>query len=644
MAELSSDFKELVRSQTEIVGLIGESLTLQSRGRDFVALCPFHNDTNPSMVVYPDRQTFRCWACQQGGDVFTWVMEREGLGFFEALKLLADRAHLEMPERSEGEVRQQAKKEEIYAALKWAELQFHEFFLKSQDAQDARDYISSRGYSDETVEQFRIGYHIDDWNWLQRRARGQFSAEVLMQAQLIRPQDDRPGHSDYFVDRVVWPIHDERKRTVAFGGRLIPGHKERGGKYFNSKESIVFQKSRVLYGLPFARDAIKERGAIVVVEGYADCVACHQFGVRNTVAGMGTALSEQQCQRLKAFAPKIVLNYDADQAGQDAAAKVVGRLLGQSVDLRVLSLPDGMDPDDFLAANGKEAFEQLIDRAPEAWEFRLEYEIKQNGNTSVDSQERVLNEMLTLLAQVPGLRGTAREDLILGRLSSRLRMQEISVRNQMDRMRSRSNQTSSPMVKVDPAAERETRETRIEFHRGTLSKDDKLESELLEILFVQPELAERARQEVGVDDFQNSHLKMLLQIVYDLVELSEEPTFDRVTLEIEESELKGLAVWVADQAHLKGVAQKLADPDFLVSSVSGILSDGKDADGKQNDTSETDVPGFFRENLNRLKWRREELSHQAYLNRQAMAAGEGEDDPLAKLKRATAFHRKRVSR
>ncbi len=620
--ELSSDFKELVRSRTEIVSLIGESLTLQpiAGGREFQALCPFHPDHNPSMRVYPDRQTFRCWVCDVGGDVFTWAMKHENLEFIDALKMLAERAHLEMPNRSDRQVEQQAKKEEVLAALKWAELQFHEVFKSDPAAKDARDYIASRGYSAETIDQFRIGCQPGGFDWIQNRARGQFSNDVLEAASLITPRREGSGYTDFFIDRVVWPIHDERKRTVAFGGRQIPGHPEFGGKYKNSGDTIVFYKSRVLYGLPYARDAIKDRKAIVVVEGYADCVACHQAGIRNVVAGMGTALTDLQCQRLKAFAPKIVLTYDSDDAGQLAAARAVGMLLGQSVDLRVLTLPDGKDPDDFLKSDGPEAFERLVDQAPEAWEFRLGFEIQKTGVETVDAQERVLNEMTTLLAGVPGLRGTAREDLILGRLATRLRMQEGTVRSQLQRARSQEQRSARPVQRVDRAeqggAEAVQPEEKIEFHRRPLSKDDRLEAELIEVLLTEPQLAEEARLHIGPDDFLNPHLRLLVEFILDVVELGEIPTFDRVTLEMESNELKSLAIWLSDEARLKGVERKLLD-------------------------TEAEGGGLFQQLLDRMKWRREELSHQAALQRPA--AGDEKQDAIAKLQQIADFHRKRFS-
>lgn len=688
--ELSSDFKELVRSRTDIVGLISESTTLipERGGAEYKCLCPFHDDTNPSMRVYPDRQSFRCWVCDEGGDIFTWAMKREALSFPDALRMLAERVHLEMPAQSPKQAADRAKKDELYAVLKWAEVQFHDCFLKSPEAKDARDYIASRGYSPETIEEFRLGYHPEDWDWLQRKAKSQFSTEALQQSQLIRKQDDRPGYSDYFVDRVLFPIHDERRRTVAFGGRLIPGHKERGGKYFNSKESTVFHKSRVLFGLPHAREAIGAKKSVLVVEGYADCVACHQFGVRNVVATLGTALTEMHCNRLKAFSRKVVMVYDGDQAGQDAAARAVGKLIGQSLDLRVLSLADGADPDDYLKQHGAEAFEALVEKAPEAWEFRFNYEVNKYGLDSIHSRETVLTEILGLLAGAPDLKGTAREEMILGRLASRLALSQSAINNELNRLRKQNrswtqkpafsnqpfqkqqpeppaqfnkpqfNQQTTPSQPAvtepnfpvfsgeedsegpppdlfehsgsapsdnsvqniqQPAREAPAtwQESKIDFHRRPLSKNDRMECELLEILFTEPELAEQTRQEIGVDDFQNPHLRDVLQFIYDVVELGEVPLFPRVTLEMEErNELKGLSVWLADQARAKGIEHKLRE----------------NTDGGEST--------LHQQVIDSLKWRREELSHKAEFQKQSMKGGEA--DALTLLQKAAAFHQKRV--
>ena len=617
----SSDLKELVRSRTELVSLVAESLTLIPRSGHFVGLCPFHDDKNPSMVVYPDRQSFKCWSCQEGGDAFTWVMKRENLSFPEALKILADRAHIELPKFSDKDAEDNRQKSNLYEVLKWAELQFHDYFLKSTDAdaEVAREYVRKRGYTDETIKRFRLGYHPTDWEWIQRRAQKTFGMEQLVDARLVGERDNSAGHYDYFVDRVLWPIHDERARTVAFGGRVIPGRERpNSGKYFNSPESAVFHKSKILYGLPEARDAIGKEKTVLVVEGYADCVACHQYGVQNTVATLGTALTDIQCSRLKAFAPKIVLSFDADDAGQNAAAKAVGMLLGQSVDLRVLSIPQGKDPDEFLKANGAEAFRELIRNAQEAWEFRLDWEAKTKGADGVNGREQILTAMLGLLATVPNLEGSSREALILGRVASRLRLPETEVRNQLQQFRIKGA-AARPVRIAQPVEDDAAPRRVIAFHKKTMLKDDKLESEFLEVLFVQPQLAEVAQREIGVADFLNEHLRELLNVIYDLLELGEEPTLERVTLHLEDNDLKSLAIWISDQAGLKNIEKKL-----------GEIENGE--------------PKLFRQNVTHLKWRREELAHQAYLNREVLQSGISTEDPLARLRRASQFHQKRATK
>jgi DNA primase len=355
---------------------------------------------------------------------------------------------------------------------------------------------------------------------------------------------------------------------------------------------------------------------VLVVEGYADCVACHQYGVANVVATLGTSLTESHCSRLRSFAQNIVLLYDADEAGQRAAARGVGMLLGQSVDLRVLTLPSGKDPDEYLKANSTESFRELVKQAPEAWEFRLNWEIKQKGRDSVNSREQILVEMLALLAKIPNFEGSPREAIVLGRVAAKLRLSEPEVRAQLNRVRTQMTETPvSPMKNSQQAAPAQPARV-ITFHRKPLSKDDKLDAELLEILITRPELAEYARREIGSDDILNLDLRELLQVVYDLLELGEEPTFDRLTLQTESNQLKSLWVWLSAQASEKGIEQKLMDA----------------VDG---------VPKFFLENLQHLKWRREEMNHQAYINREALKTEQ--EDALARLKKASMFHQKRAN-
>jgi len=428
--EQSNDFKETVRAQTDIAGLIGETVRLQSvrGGREFVGLCPFHDDHNPSLRVYPDRGSYRCWSCNAGGDCFTFVMESESVEFREALEILATRVGIPIPKRTGRPTPAGQEKTTLLEALLWAEGLFHHTLLHDSAAAPAREYLQQRGFTPETIERFKLGFHPNDWQWLLGRAQGRFSPEQLTAAGLTNKREGSGGYFDYFVDRVLFPIHNERGQPVGFGGRVLPGADDSFGKYFNSNENPVFHKSRLVYALDHAREGLKTTETAVVTEGYTDCITAHQAGLNNVVATLGTALTEMQVTTIKRFARRVVLVYDGDQAGQDAAARAVGRFLAQDVDLRILTLPDGDDPAEYITQHGPEAFQQRVDTAPEAFDYMFDVLKGRFGLDSVDSRQRILDGVLNVLSGVPKLARNVREDMLLRRVSQRLGIAEETVR------------------------------------------------------------------------------------------------------------------------------------------------------------------------------------------------------------------------
>ena len=467
------EFREAVRGHTDIVGLIGETVALQARsgGRQHVGLCPFHDDTNPSLNVYPDRQTFRCWSCDTGGDVFTFVMKRENVTFPEALEILARRANLEMPRTVTGRSpEQESNRARVFEVLQWAENEFHRTLLESPAAEPARQYLADRGFSDEMIRLFRIGFHPDNWSWLLNRAQGKYSNQLLSDARLIGTREDGSAY-DNFVNRVLFPIHNERGQTVSFGGRILPGSQD-SRKYWNGPESVVFHKSRLLYGLDKARETIRETNCAIVVEGYTDCLAFHQHGIRNVVCTLGTALTDSHVTVLKRFARQVVLVYDGDDAGQRAANRAVEMFLAQDVDLRILTLPDGQDPDEFLAAHGADEFNRLSGGALEAWEFRFQKARRQFGLDSIDGRQRVLEEMIHVLAQVPRLSESLRENLLIANLAQRLAVVEDSVREQLKAARSRGIVKFQAETDAAPNLKHDERVRRIV--SGRLTRDEKI--------------------------------------------------------------------------------------------------------------------------------------------------------------------------
>ncbi|MFO0917741.1 MAG: DNA primase [Planctomycetaceae bacterium] len=619
-----AEFKELVRSRTDIAELIGESVALQPQrgGRVFVGLCPFHPDHNPSLQVNPERQTYRCWVCDQGGDCFSFVMKHENLSFPEALELLARRAHLEIPKSSRRSGEGATDKTPLYDVLQWAERQFHECLLHSAVAQRARDYLAGRGFTPETQIKFQMGFHPEDPQWLIQRAQGKFRPEQLEAARLIAASSYGNGYYDEFRDRVVFPICDERGRCVAFGGRILPDSRlSQDAKYFNSKECPVFSKSRLVYGLNWARDAIKQAGRAVVVEGYADCVKLQQAGIGETLATLGTALTEIQVSLMKRFTSNIVLLFDGDDAGVRAAERAVAKFLAQDVDLRILTLPDELDPDEFIAEKGAAELRQLLDQAPEAWEYMCQRGLRNHGVATVQSRLRILDELLELLTLSPTLSGSVKENLFLSRLPQRLGIPEADIRKRLQEIRRgrRQSESRNPTAAGNSVAS-PRRQIALALQRSTRG-DDRLECEIFQILFTDAHMMEVLGADIGPEDFQHELLRELWTICADLAEAGDWPTFDRVLTRIDCPDLKSLAVWLDEQARLRDVAGKLA----------------KDGSG--------DMPsGLLNNALEGIKWRRARVSHEAaqlgWASQEAPAAGLTEETKLM-LQQSLQFHQRR---
>lgn len=628
--EFTNDIRETVRERTDIVQLVGESVALISLhgGREFKGLCPFHDDHNPSMTVSPQRQTFRCWVCNTGGDAFTFVMEREKVTFPEALEILARRANVALPERSKRSPSSSgADKPALYETLLWAQELFHQTFLKDPTAAQARDYVRSRGLTDETVRQWKIGYHPNSWDWLQLQAKGKFSPPQLLSARLIGEREGGQGHYDNFVDRVLFPIHNERGQPVAFGGRVYPGGVDTGkGKYWNSPESEVFQKRKMVYGFSQARDVIQKSRTALVVEGYTDCIACHQHGVKNVVATLGTALTELHVTVLKRFAQKVVLLYDGDDAGQMNSERVIERLLAEDVDLRVLSLPGKLDPDDYLREEGGEALRTLVESAPEAWEFKLRVVERRYDGRTVDGRQRILEEMLTLLASAPRMSRNIREDLILSTLAHRLNLPDERVRQRYNDIRDnrpdrehRSDGRREPEVAAAPKIS----EALARLLNGKLTPQNRVECELLQILMVSPELVPFVTGAFPAEEIQQPALRALLESVVKLSTAHPGVTFQKLMSRLDDPDLKSLAVWLDEQAHALELGRKL----------------------REGGVDETDgCPRFLRQALDAFVWRQERQSFNDRTALPSSSTGEGTPTPDELLRQAQQFHQRRATK
>lgn len=552
------DFKEQVRAATNLVDVVSEtvSLTPQHNGSVFVGLCPFHDDRKPSFNVYPDRQTYRCWVCDLGGDVFRWVMEIERLSFPEALESLARRAGLEMPRRSASEFVRKVEHSKItqYDIVEWAIAQMQQALRMSPEADLVSQYVKKRRLNDDTVKAFRLGYHPEDWSWLLNKAKGRFNEKQLLSVGLVGERSNGQGYYDNLVGRLIFPILDERGRPVAFGGRVLPGSNiESPAKYWNSPESTIFLKRRTLYAFDQAREPIRRSKVAIVVEGYMDCIACHQAGITNVVATLGTAMTEDHVKFLKRFAERVVLIYDGDTAGQAAAERSIGRFLAQDLDLRILTLADGQDPADYLENHGQEEFQALIDRAPEAWEYKLQSLTGRYGTDSVSGRQQMISQMLDFLAAATGLQGTLREDLIIRNVCQRVQLDETTARRQLQEVRQKTARRTF-LRHDDPVPDF----TAVKSRRGM----ELAERELLEIILSQPEITDYIRYQIGPDDFEDTQNRRLLELCFDLV--AEEgilPDPQRViAAAASNSDTLSLINALLDSAKEKGISNLMTQP------------------------------------------------------------------------------------
>lgn len=350
-------FIEDLRRQTDIVRVVQDYVTLKKAGANWVAPCPFHKETKPSFSVNPAKEMFFCFGCHKGGSVFTFIMEIERVTFPEAIKLVAEKSGVPLP-KMEDDGRFEARKRESDQVIdlnQWA-LQWWEEQLKSKAALSVREYLKQRGIADETSQTFRLGFAPDSWDALSSHLRQKgASQQQLEQSGLVVKKDDG-GSYDRFRGRLMFPVFDAQGKPIAFGGRTLDPDGE--PKYLNSPETPAYTKGRHLYGLNLTRDEIRRQGFAILVEGYLDLIVPYQFGVKNVVASLGTALTPEQVKLIGRFARKVVVNYDGDRAGVQAAKRAIETLLAEDLEVKVLVLPDNADPDDFIRKHGVTEYQQ----------------------------------------------------------------------------------------------------------------------------------------------------------------------------------------------------------------------------------------------------------------------------------------------
>jgi DNA primase len=541
------DAKEQVRQAVDIVDLVGGYMALRRQGRGYVGLCPWHDDSRPSFQVNPDRQSFKCWVCDIGGDVFSFIMKAENLEFREALEILAERAGISLAPAGRGlaPADNPFDRRNLLKCMAWAEDQFHQCLLRSPAAQPARRYLADRGINDASIAAFHVGFSPNEWDWmLKRGAAANWTPAVLERVGLIGKRDSG-GFYDRFRGRLMFSIRDARSRPIAFGGRVLPEFaRDNDAKYVNSPETPLFNKSSELYALDAARDGIAKEKCVLVMEGYTDVIMAHQHGINHAVAVLGTALGEKHVPLVRRFTDSITLVLDGDEAGQTRTMGILDNLLAlfvaHEIDLKILSLPEGADPCDVIRSHGSEPFRRLLAQSVDALEHKIIAVTKglapgAPAHASAQAVEAILATLARALPTAASASSAAlvREQQVLVRLARQFGLGEDTLRTRLKALRHAASAQSraTPMAAKPQAAETPA--------PARLSAWDR---ELLEIVLYHGDMIDALLEQIHADEIESPAARQVYEIASDMYHNGVTPSLDRLMLAIDDPALQNVIV------------------------------------------------------------------------------------------------------
>jgi DNA primase len=552
VALISSESLERVKQAVDIVEVISAHTDLRRQGARWVGLCPFHEERTPSFSVDAGEKLYHCFGCGVGGDTIKFIEEKEGLGFAEAVELLADRYGVEL-EREREDPRAEAKRQQrrrlgelldrtagFYAAYLW----------DSDEAGKAREYLAERGLGEEVLKAFAVGYAPSAWDKvLLRGQRAGFKVEEMRGVGLVQ-KGRGGGEYDRFRSRIMFPIRDRRGRTLGYGGRAM--RSDQGAKYVNTAETDFFHKSRMLYGIDLAKAAIAREGRAVVVEGYTDVLALHQAGIEEAVAVMGTAITDEQVAALSGMVDEVILALDADSAGQEAMLRAQRVAGDRKMRLRVAAMPAGEDPAEMVAAEGgAERFRALLDGAVELTAFQVDLVLARTDVSSPAERDRALAEVAPIMA---GLGESASRDDLVRRVAERLDLEPAMV---MGRVVASSPTSGGPELNPSPSGGRSDASLALTSGRTELTSRERRERALLAMCIALPD-----EGKVYLAKLTDEHLTRLGSRA--AAWLRENPQDPASNLPREDAELSGLVAELIITAHDEPASPEAMELNFLL--------------------------------------------------------------------------------
>lgn len=510
-------FLQELKLRSDITEIASSYVNLKRHGRNMVGLCPFHGEKTPSFNIYTENGSFYCFGCGAGGDVITFIMKIENLDYVEAVKFLAQRAGMEMPENTYDDSLSKLRMR-IYEANREAARFFHATLL-SQRGQSGLNYLRGRALSDRTIRHFGLGFADDDWNSLCNHLKNKgFSEYEIYSANLAFKRKNGNGIYDRFVNRVMFPIIDLRGNVIAFGGRIMTDEKP---KYLNTSDTPVFKKSENLFSLNNAKSSGTR--TLILCEGYMDVIALNQAGFTNAVATLGTALTNEQAVLMKRYADEVIICYDADGAGQKATARAIDILRNAGLPIKILTVPSGKDPDEFIRSkgeNGPAAFKLLIEKCGNDIEYRL-MKLKENYNlNTTDGKVAFLNEAVKIVATIES---PIERDVFASKLCAELEIDKNAFLEQISKVKRRNRRENIKKETRQIQAELNGQSDKINREHYKKPRSSSAEEALLVYLINNPDYANSISERVTPDKFSNSLIKRYYEYVLSKIKSGYEP-------------------------------------------------------------------------------------------------------------------------
>ncbi len=508
-----------IRDANDIVDVISEYVPLRKRGKNYLGLCPFHAEKDPSFTVTPQKQIFYCFGCGEGGNVIHFLMKHEKMSFPEAIELLAKKVNIPLP-KDDWKEKSGGLSEKLYYANQSA----NEFFVKNLHREalgkPALQYLKKRGFDPDTLKLFSLGFAPQDWEGLVRFVQTKdITPEILTQAGLAVAKEGKAGYYDRFRNRIIFPIINLSEKIIGFGGRVLDDKDE--PKYLNSPETPIYQKGKILYGLYLSKEEIRQKGSAVLVEGYMDLISLYQAGVKNVVASSGTAFTQDQAHLLSRYAEKVYLFFDADSAGQSATFRSVDLLFGEGLEVFVVSLEPGEDPDSFVRKFGKLAVEQKIKQAISYIDFKFESLGKDFSQLTMREQENVIRDLAETAKKIAD---EIRRNLFVKKIAQKFRMDESSVFKLVGK-KTRSAAHSPQSVDVRHPAPATDRRPLLE---PLSTGQEKIERGILRLLMEDHKLLKTISGKLHPEDFLRTEHRELFELIKSEKKTSPAALLDKI--------------------------------------------------------------------------------------------------------------------